>query len=137
MARSTKFASELASQIEDDGGTAVSYKVDVSDEKSMEVTFDEIRKQFGTNCAAAIFNASSRPFPKPFLWQSEDDLSHALDITLYVELVKNNHVELLTNHYGVGPGHFYLLKPHYRFFCLPKEARIMFLHSSLPVPRLL
>lgn len=97
MARSTKFASELASQIEDDGGTAVSYQVDVSDENSMEVTFNEIRKHFGTKCAAAIFNASSRPFPKPFLWQSEGDLSHALDMTLCVKPAKDNHAELLTN----------------------------------------
>lgn len=136
LARSTKFASELASQIEDDGGTAVSYQVDVSDEKSMEVTFNEIRKQFGTNCAAALFNASSRPFPKPFLWQSESDLSHALGITLYVKLAKENYAELLTNNDGVGPGHSYSLKPHCRSFCLPKETQTMFPHSSLPVPQL-
>ena len=59
----------------------------------MKTTFSEIQKQFGTKCAAALFNASSRPFPKPFLWQSEGDLSHALDINLCVELARkrNNH----------------------------------------------
>lgn len=83
MARSTDFARELACQIEADGGTAVSYQVDISDEASVELAFNGIKKQFGAKCAAAIFNASSRPFPKPFLWQSEPDLGHALDISLY------------------------------------------------------
>lgn len=124
MARSTEFASELASQIGEDGGTAVSYQVDVSDENSMEVAFNEIRKQFGTKCAAALFNASSRPFPKPFLWQSKGDLSYALDTTLCVKLARDNHAELLTNNDDVGLGHFYSLKPRCRFFCLPKEAWI-------------
>ncbi|BCS29311.1 uncharacterized protein APUU_70881A [Aspergillus puulaauensis] len=82
LARSTNFARELASQIEADGGTAISYQVDISDAASVEVAFNGIRKQFGTNCAAALFNASSRPFPKPFLWQSDDDLGYALDISL-------------------------------------------------------
>ncbi|KAK2590080.1 hypothetical protein QQS21_012241 [Conoideocrella luteorostrata] len=81
LARSSKFASELASQIQNDGGTAASFQVNVSDENSMKVAFDEIREQFGTKCAAAIFNASSRPFPKPFQWQSESDVSYALDIS--------------------------------------------------------
>lgn len=135
LARSTEFASKLASQIQDDGGTAVSYQVDVSDEKSMEVTFNEIQKRFGTKCAAAIFNASSRPFPKPFLWQSESDLSLALDISVYVGHAKEKYTYLLTNDELIGLGRFYLLKPHCHFFYLPKEAQAMFPHSFLPAQR--
>ncbi|KAM3547175.1 hypothetical protein MY1884_009688 [Beauveria asiatica] len=48
----------------------------------MARVFAEITQRFGTTCAAAIFNASSRPFPKPFLWQTQGDMDHALDITL-------------------------------------------------------
>lgn len=62
----------------------MSYQVDISDEASVEVAFNGIKERFGTKCAAAIFNASSRPFPKPFLWQSDDDLSNALDISVCV-----------------------------------------------------
>ncbi|KJK82509.1 hypothetical protein H634G_02115 [Metarhizium anisopliae BRIP 53293] len=82
LARSSKFASELVSQIEADGGIAASFQANVSDEESMNLAFDAIKEKFGTKCAAAIFNASSRPFPKPFLWQSQDDLAYGLDISL-------------------------------------------------------
>lgn len=82
LARSQDFAKRLAAEIEAEGGTAMSYQVDVADEADMSRTFGEIEQQFGTNCAAAIFNASSRPFPKPFLWQSQIDIDHALNITL-------------------------------------------------------
>lgn len=87
LARSEQFAENLAAEINAEGGTAVSYKTDVSDEASVEAAIDQIRLAFGTNCAAAVFNASSRPFPKPFSWQSPDDLRHGLDISLYVNLV--------------------------------------------------
>lgn len=82
LARSTKFSTELADEINAQGGVAVSYQVDVSDEESMKRAFEAIRGDFGTICAAAIFNASGRPFPKPFLWQSQDDLTQGLAITL-------------------------------------------------------
>ncbi|KAJ3496955.1 hypothetical protein NLG97_g2270 [Lecanicillium saksenae] len=82
LARSPDYARSLAAEIEAEGGTAVSYKVDVANEADMTRTFDEIKHKFGTTCAAAIFNASSRPFPKPFLWQSQGDLDYALNITL-------------------------------------------------------
>ncbi|KAK9442232.1 oxidoreductase, short chain dehydrogenase/reductase family [Metarhizium brunneum] len=82
LARSPKFASELVSQIEADGGIAASFQANVSDEESMNLAFDAIKEKFGTKCAGAIFNASSRPFPKPFLWQSQDDLAYGLDISL-------------------------------------------------------
>lgn len=82
LARSTDFSNKLAEEIKAEGGTALVYKVDVSDEQSMKAAFDEIRKDLGTTCAAAVFNASGRPFPKPFLWQSEADLKSGLDITL-------------------------------------------------------
>lgn len=105
----------------------------------MKTAFSEIQKQFGTKCAAALFNASSRPFPKPFLWQSEGDLSHALDISLCVELAKkrNNHalIELLTKNDDIGSGHIFSLKLCCRFFCLPKEVQTLFPRSSSPAPQ--
>ncbi|EJP70817.1 oxidoreductase, short chain dehydrogenase/reductase family [Beauveria bassiana ARSEF 2860] len=82
LARSPDFSRKLAAEIEAEGGTAVSYKVDVADEEDMARVFGEITQRFGTTCAAAIFNASSRPFPKPFLWQTQADVDHALNITL-------------------------------------------------------
>ncbi|ATY64305.1 short chain dehydrogenase reductase family [Cordyceps militaris] len=82
LARSTDFAKKLAAEIEADGGTAVSYKADVADEEDLGRVFGEIQERFGATCAAAIFNASSRPFPKPFLWQSQSDVDYALSITL-------------------------------------------------------
>ncbi|TQV98805.1 hypothetical protein V2A60_007496 [Cordyceps javanica] len=82
LARSPDFARNLATEIEAEGGTAVSYKVDVADEEDMLRVFGEITEKFGTICAAAIFNASSRPFPKPFLWQAQGDMEYALAITL-------------------------------------------------------
>ncbi|OAA81457.1 oxidoreductase, short chain dehydrogenase/reductase family [Akanthomyces lecanii RCEF 1005] len=82
LARSADYAKGLAAEIEAEGGTAVSYKVDVANEEDLERAFGEIKKRFGTVCAAAIFNASSRPFPKPFLWQSQSDVDWALSITL-------------------------------------------------------
>lgn len=86
LARSTTFSNSLAAEINAEGGHAVSYQVDVADEDSVNAAFDQIRKAFGTKCAAAVFNASGRPFPKPFLWQSENDLHSGLDISLYVLL---------------------------------------------------
>lgn len=82
MARSTDFSNKLADEIKAEGGTAFVYKADVANEQSMKAAFDEIRKDLGTTCAAAVFNASGRPFPKPFLWQSEADLPNGLNITL-------------------------------------------------------
>lgn len=82
LARSVDYAKGLAAEIEAEGGTAVSYKVDVANEEDLKRAFGEIKQRFGTVCAAAIFNASSRPFPKPFLWQSQSDLDWALSITL-------------------------------------------------------
>ncbi|CEJ81586.1 hypothetical protein VHEMI01706 [[Torrubiella] hemipterigena] len=82
LARSEQFADSLAAEINAEGGSAVSYKADVSDETSIEAAMNQIRIAFGTKCAAAVFNASSRPFPKPFSWQSPYDLRHGLDISL-------------------------------------------------------
>ncbi|OAA45783.1 oxidoreductase, short chain dehydrogenase/reductase family [Beauveria brongniartii RCEF 3172] len=82
LARSPDFSRNLAAEIEAEGGTAVSYKVDVADQDDMARVFGEITQRFGTTCAAAIFNASSRPFPKPFLWQRQSDVDYALNITL-------------------------------------------------------
>ncbi|OAA61416.1 oxidoreductase, short chain dehydrogenase/reductase family [Cordyceps fumosorosea ARSEF 2679] len=83
LARSPDFSHKLAAEIEAEGGTAVSYKVDVANEEDMERVFGEIKDHFGSTCAAAVFNASSRPFPKPFLWQTQGDMDHALNITLH------------------------------------------------------
>lgn len=75
-------SNQLVSDIEAEGGTAVSFLADVSDEESMKRAFGEIEERFGRRCAAAVFNASGRPFPKPFQWQSQSDLSYGLDISL-------------------------------------------------------
>lgn len=96
LARSPDFSRNLAAEIEAEGGTAVSYKVDVADEEDMARVFGEITQRFGTTCAAAIFNASSRPFPKPFLWQTQGDVDHALNITLWASLLPTRCRETLT-----------------------------------------
>jgi NAD(P)-dependent dehydrogenase (short-subunit alcohol dehydrogenase family) len=82
LARSEKFTNELAAEIQRDGGTAAAFPVNIADEESTKRALKDITKQFGTKCAAAIFNASGRPFPKPFQWQAEADLTQGLDITL-------------------------------------------------------
>ncbi len=82
IARSTKVSNQLVSEIEAGGGTAASFQADVSDEDSMKSAFGDIEERFGRRCAAAVFNASGRPFPKPFQWQSQTDLSYGLDISL-------------------------------------------------------
>lgn len=93
----------------------MSYKVDVSNEKDLQRVFGEIQERFGTVCAAAIFNASSRPFPKPFLWQSQSDLDWALSITLCAEscpLTPLLH-QLLTGTTDTEPAPFFSPRPRF------------------------
>ncbi len=58
-------AKEVASDINDKGGTSVSYKVDVSQKEEMEALIDFTVKEFGT--ITGIFNNAGIGLVKPFL----------------------------------------------------------------------
>ncbi|KAJ3498315.1 hypothetical protein NLG97_g1221 [Lecanicillium saksenae] len=82
IARSEGFVNTLVKEIEAAGGSVMGFKANVGDEADLSKTIWEIEQQFGSRCAVAVFNASSRPFPKPFIWQSQSDIDYALNVSL-------------------------------------------------------
>jgi NAD(P)-dependent dehydrogenase (short-subunit alcohol dehydrogenase family) len=74
MARNPSNYTPIIEEIKASGGQAIGISTDVSDPKSIDNAFAEIKKKFGEKkLAAAVFNVGGRFVRKPFLELSLDD----------------------------------------------------------------
>ncbi|KAI9847087.1 MAG: hypothetical protein M1837_003205 [Sclerophora amabilis] len=74
LARSSDSYNGIVSEINDSGGKAVGYNVDVSDEKSVQTAFGRIGQELGSaGLAAAVYNVGGKFVRKPFLEMSGEE----------------------------------------------------------------
>lgn len=86
LARNPENFESLAKEINGSGGKAIGISTDISDAKSVDNAFSQIKKEFGNDvaAAAAIFNASGGFKRKPFLETTEDEFSVSYKVSVYV-----------------------------------------------------
>lgn len=83
LARRVDSLQPLVQEIQDAGGEAIAIGADVSSRESLDSAFACIAQQFpGAKAAACVFNASSRPAPKPFLDSSLQEVGESYDISV-------------------------------------------------------
>lgn len=84
LARSKENFESLADEINKSGGKAIGISTDVSSPESVKAAFDKIQKEFGGNCAAAVFNASGRFARGPLLEMKVEDFQAGWEVSVYV-----------------------------------------------------
>ena len=76
LARKSANYDPIVKEINDAGGKAIGISTDVSDGKSVQSAFDQIKKEMGdSKLAAAIYNVGGRFIRKPFLELDETEFS--------------------------------------------------------------
>ncbi|GAM88595.1 hypothetical protein ANO11243_066290 [Dothideomycetidae sp. 11243] len=75
LARTPDSYKDLADEINKSGGKAIGISTDVSDASSVKAAFSKIEKEFGSECAAAIFNASGKLTRKSVLELTEEEFT--------------------------------------------------------------
>lgn len=82
LARNPDNFNSLVDEINKSGGKAIGLSTNVADESSVKNAFSEIQKQFGGECAAAVFNASGPFQRKGLLELTADDLQKSWDVSV-------------------------------------------------------
>ncbi|KAI9751277.1 MAG: hypothetical protein M4579_006130 [Chaenotheca gracillima] len=76
LARTSDSYNGIVSEINDAGGKAVGYNVDVSDEKSVNTAFSRINQELGSaGLAAAVYNVGGKFIRKPFLEMTGEEFA--------------------------------------------------------------
>ena len=75
LARNPSNYEPLVDEIKKNGGWAQGISTDVSDAKSVQNAFEEIKKAGEGKVSAAVFNVGGRFIRKPFLELSEDEFN--------------------------------------------------------------
>ncbi|CAJ2505547.1 Uu.00g129410.m01.CDS01 [Anthostomella pinea] len=83
LARTPGSYQDTVKEINDAGGKAVGISTDASDIKALESAFESIGKELpGHKLAAAIYNASARLAPKPFLEIKPEEFDASIDANI-------------------------------------------------------
>ncbi|KAI1338863.1 short chain dehydrogenase [Xylariaceae sp. FL0016] len=83
LARSSGSYENVVKEINDAGGKAVGISADAGDASSLRSAFDHIAKELpGHKLAAAIYNASGAPAPKPFVEAKPEELDASIDVNI-------------------------------------------------------
>lgn len=82
LARTPESYESLVSEINKAGGRAIGISTNVADAQSVKSAFGKIEKEFGDECAAAVFNASGPFVRKGLLELTEGDLMGSLDVSV-------------------------------------------------------
>ena len=88
LARTPASYTALAEEINASGGKAVGISTDVSDASSVKAAFAQVEKEWGPNCAVAVFNASGAFFRKSVLELTEAEFVAGYDVGWYVYSVE-------------------------------------------------
>jgi NAD(P)-dependent dehydrogenase (short-subunit alcohol dehydrogenase family) len=81
LARSPKNFEGLVEEINSSGGKAIGISTDVSSEESVKKAFEQIKKELGGECAAAVFNASGPFSRKPLLEMTVEEFSRSWEVS--------------------------------------------------------
>lgn len=81
LARSPENFNSLVEEINSSGGKAIGVSTDVSSEKSVKSAFEQSKKEFGGECAAAVFNASGPFQRKGLLELTADDMEKSWNVS--------------------------------------------------------
>ncbi|KAF2152295.1 NAD(P)-binding protein [Myriangium duriaei CBS 260.36] len=81
LARNPDNYTSLADEINKSGGKAIGISTDVADASSVKAAFSKIEKEYGSACAAAVFNASGKFFRKSVLELTEEEFTAGYDVS--------------------------------------------------------
>lgn len=81
LARSPENYSPIVDEINKSGGKAIGVSTNVADESSVKSAFEKIKAEYGSECAAAVFNASGPFQRKGILELTAEDLSRSWDVS--------------------------------------------------------
>jgi len=81
LARTPANYEPYVDEINKSGGHAIGISTDLSSSSSINSAFDRIRSEYGTVCAAAVYNASGRFFRKSILELTEEEFTAGYDVS--------------------------------------------------------
>ncbi|KAH6658505.1 hypothetical protein BKA67DRAFT_656694 [Truncatella angustata] len=83
LSRSSKSYEATVKEINDAGGKAIGIDADASSIESLKAAFETIKKDLPDyKLAAAVFNPSARPAPKPFAEVQPEELESSIDANI-------------------------------------------------------
>ncbi|GAB7338680.1 hypothetical protein MBLNU457_5405t1 [Dothideomycetes sp. NU457] len=81
LARTPANYEPYVDEINKSGGKAIGISTDLSSSTSIQSAFKQISNEYGTVCAAAIYNASGRFFRKSILELTEEEFTAGYDVS--------------------------------------------------------
>lgn len=81
LARNPDNYESIVQEINSSGGKAIGISTDVSSSASVKQAFQQIEKELGDSCAAAVFNASGGFKRAPFLETDEETFYKSMSVS--------------------------------------------------------
>lgn len=81
LARNPDNYDSIVQEINSSGGKAIGISTDVSSSASVKQAFQQIEKELGCSCAAAVFNASGGFKRAPFLETDEETFYKSMSVS--------------------------------------------------------